>query len=114
MLSPHDLGMHPVHGYVDSCRASRICGRLFDAFGFASCPYAGVIGRVIGIDPYQPYPTPYGLPDICKHCHHSLCKKDKEILWEAAKKGEIKTPTPSFERGMQRGPFPIRRFQDRL
>jgi len=114
MVSPHDVGVEPEHGFDDVCRAAKVCGRLFDAFGFSSCPYAGIMGRVLDIDPYSAKPVEFGHYDICRHCIHSLGSRKKNELWTAAENGEIDFPTVTFREGMKRGLLSIKRFQQRL
>jgi len=101
MISPYDLGIPPEHGVNDVCRVATICGRGFDCHGFASCPYAGPIGRVLGIDPYNIDPVKFGLYEICKHCIHSLGPRRRRKLWESAQKGDIDFPTKTFAEGLK-------------
>jgi len=117
MISPYDLGKHPVRGYTTYCRVQCRCGRLFDKFGFASCPYAGPIGRVLGIDPYQSMPVLYGRPDICRHCVHSLDRWDRLKIYKDALAGKIEFPTKTFREGLERfkaEPTEFKTFQERV
>ncbi len=102
MISLADLGIDPEHGIVDECKVAKVCGRGFDCHGFTSCPYAGPIGRILGIDPYHPMPVSLGQPEICCHCIHSLSKRKREEIWDAADAGEIKFPTKTFQKGLNR------------
>ncbi len=100
MISPADLGINPKYGIYNACRVAKVCGRGFDCHGFTSCPYAGPIGRVLGIDPYHLMPVMHGQPEICCHCIHSLAPKKQVKIWEQAKAGEIEFPTKTFNYGI--------------
>jgi len=117
MISPYDLGLDPEQGFVSPCRMSRVCGRLFDAFGFAACPYEGPMGRLFGIDPYQAEPVMLGRYDLCCHCVHSLPTKKKKAVWQDALDGKIEFPTKSYREALDRfaeHPTVFKRFQERL
>ncbi len=114
MISPADLGLEIVQGVGVPCSAQRFCGRLFDAFGFSFCPYAGTMGRVLGIDPYGTSPVLPGREEVCRHCIHGLPGKIKRGIWKDAVKGRIEHPTKTFREGLDRGLIPIKKFQERL
>ena len=113
MISPADLGFESTGGYITPCRVSKVCGRLFDCHGFAPCPYAGTIGRLLQIDPYHSHPVLLGTPEICRHCIHSLGKGLREKLWGDAKKGRIEYPTKRFTEALLYRPLDFKRFQER-
>lgn len=117
MISPADLGIEPVLGFTRSCAMQSKCGRLFDAFGFSFCPYAGCIGRILKIDPYQSRPILMGLPSMCEHCLWSLSKVDRLRLSEDVKNGRLEYPTKTFREGVERHkeePIKYKKFQERI
>jgi len=117
-ISPADLGMEPVSGVDGSyCHRQRGCGRLFDAFGFSFCVFAGPIGRVLGIDPYSPTPNVDGTYEICRHCVFGVGIKKAFKLFAQVHSGELGYPTKTYREGFDRwendGPPKFKRFQDR-
>ncbi len=77
-ISPDDLGMK---SSWRRCGIKNHCGRGLDAGGFSMCGQAGIMGRILGIDPYNHDPeadtlkhvmTP--INEICKHCRYGLGK----------------------------------------
>jgi hypothetical protein len=117
MISPADLGLNPVFGFVKACNYSMKCGRLFDAFGFSFCPVAGVMGRILRIDPYSSHPVMIGREDMCKHCVFSQTKKVRFKLWNQARNGEIDHPSKTYRRGIvsskEDGSMKFKRFAER-
>jgi hypothetical protein len=114
MISPHDLGMEPLQGMTIACRRQLGCGRLFDAFGFSFCVFAGAIGRLLGVDPYSPTPVVEGIYDICKHCVFSQGIKKAFVLFDAANNGDLEYPTKSYQSALKRKQnFEFKKFLDR-
>lgn len=117
MISPKDLGINPVLGYVRMCKTILRCGRMFDTFGFTSCAYAGVIGRMINYDPYSERPIMFGDIRICEHCPMSVSFKTREKLRKKVAKGELEYPTKTYREGTERlrdDPITFTKFQERL
>lgn len=117
MISPYDLGMEPKHGMKNECRRQNGCGRVFDAFGFSFCIFAGVIGRMMGIDVYSPTPIIEGREDICKHCVFSQGIKKAFVLFKGVNSGKIEYPTESYKNALienkKNGIMEPTRFLDR-
>jgi len=101
-ISPADLGLHGRCGTTKGCHRQTGCGRLFDAYGFSFCIFAGAIGRAIGVDPYYPTPVFRGEEEICKHCPFSLGVKGAFKLFLAVKAGELKCPTKTYAEGLKK------------
>jgi len=118
MLSPVDLGLKPVAGVGNYCHRRRACGRLFDCHGFSFCIFAGAIGRVIGVDPYKPYPVLDGIDEICDHCPWSLGTGGAFSIMRDAAAGNLPHPTKTYAEGLEKVKsgegikFP--KFQERL
>ena len=111
-----DLGLQPIFGFTRPCRIMIKCGRLFDAFGFSFCPNAGIRGRILRIDPYQPRPVLLGYPSMCQHCIFTLPTNQRTKLWQAVKDGKIEHPTKTYREGLERAleePVKFKRFQER-
>ena len=101
-ISPADLGLSGDGGCTGICRPQQFCGRAFDAFGFNFCPYAGIIGRIVGIDTYSSRPVLVGVREICKHCLFTIPAGKRLKLRKAAVEGELQYPTPTFREGIDR------------
>jgi len=123
MISPLDLGITPTRGFesgarITYCHRQRSCGRLFDCYGFTFCIFAGAIGRMLGIDPYSPYPVLDGNIDICGHCPFSMGIAKYFDLSVIAKDGGMEYPTKTYREGIQRikeqGHIKLKKFQERL
>ena len=117
LISPADLGMEPLGGFMRSCKGQKGCGRLFDKWGFAPCVFATGRGRLLGIDPYQPRPILMGQPEMCQHCHHSQPPKMQRKLTDMAIAGKIEYPTKTYREGLERWrdePVQFRTFRERL
>lgn len=103
MISPVDLGLQPKKGFNgQDCWVQRGCGRLFDTFGFAACVFAGALGRILGLDPYQPLPVLEMGAGFCQHCICSLPRGKQWAIWKAAQQGELAFPTKTFAKGLAR------------
>ncbi len=118
MISPVDLGLTPKRGTGRFCPRRRACGRLFDCHGFATCIFAGAIGRVIGVDPYKPYPVLDGIKEICDHCPWSMGVGGGLNLMQDAVAGKFEYPTKTYAEGLKivksgKG-IVIPKFQERL
>jgi len=117
MISPHDLGLEPSIPLNAGCRRQAGCGRLFDAFGFSCCMFAGAIGRLLGIDPYSPTPVIDGMYSICKHCVFAQGIKKAFALFKSANEGEFEYPTRTYKYGLQRlelyGSDTLKKFSER-
>ncbi len=117
MISPMDLGLQPELGFTKPCKIMNKCGRLFDAFGFSFCPNAGIRGRLLGIDSYQPRPVLLGIPSMCQHCIFTIASRRKRSqLWEGAMNGKIEYPTKTYKEGLKRAleePIKFKKFQER-
>jgi len=116
-LSPLDMGISPVgNGYERMCRVQKLCGMSFDVFGFNFCPYAGIIGRILGIDTYSPTPVVHGDKRICQHCIYSVPTGKRWKIQQKALAGEIKFPSPTFREGLERNqkhPTHWKKFRER-
>lgn len=100
LVSPADAGERP---RPDTCRVISHCGRGLDAHGFAMCAVAPVIGRVLGIDPYdrqEPLVRPW--EPICRHCPYSISRRRQKRLYQLVASGELQHPTPSYRSGLER------------
>lgn len=117
MISPADLGVECKCGAGVFCFRQRGCGRLFDAHGFSCCIFAGAIGRAIGIDPYSARPVIDSRRDVCRHCVFAVGVHKAHRLYEAMGRGEFEYPTVTYRRAIERfrtkGPFPLKKFQER-
>lgn len=118
MISPADLGMSPHGGFRvgSTCWAQRGCGRLFDAFGFAPCVFAGSLGRVLRMDPYYAEPVLWNDREMCKHCLCTLNRARQLRLQDAVMRGEIEHPTKTYRAGVERfleEPFTFQKFGER-
>ena len=117
MLSPADLGLEPVLGGEQRCKIQAGCGRLFDAFGFGFCIFAGPLGRLLGIDRYAAHPLLEGRPEICKHCQFSQPANIRARLSAQQRAGTLEGgyPTKTFRRAVAEGDFmlDIPRFKER-
>jgi hypothetical protein len=102
MISPADLGYSIKTGVESTCRRQRGCGRLFDAFGFSFCIYAGALGRLLGIDPYSPVPVLNGVREICRHCPWSIGVRGAFRLFRQHEKGNLEYPTKTYREALQR------------
>ena len=114
-ISPADLGV-PMTG-KSHCHRNVFCGKLFSPYGFAACDLGPMIGRLMGIDAFHPYPVSDMPTDLCRHCIESVDKKTKSELRVAVDKGEIEYPTKFYQEGFKRakqGSFHPKRFLDRL
>jgi len=117
MISPKDLGENPIMGYTRICKSIMRCGRMFDTFGFTSCAYAGVIGRMINYDPYRERPVLFGDIRICEHCPMSLSHRRRTQLRKQVAEGKIEYPTKTYREGIERlrdEPVTFPKFQERL
>lgn len=92
-ISPEDVGLKATWG---QCNIKRHCGRGLDAGGFSMCGQAGIMGRILDIDPYNHDPeanvrehvnTP--IEDICKHCRYGLGKPAGKQFIRDAEDGTI-------------------------
>ena len=117
-VSPADLGVRYDGVGVDrKCFNMSMCGRFFDKFGFNFCPFAGIIGRVVGVDSYSADPVFLGHPDICRHCMYGLRPVRRARLERRVADGSVPEVTKTFREGIDRwkaSPFPIKRFVERL
>ena len=123
MISPLDLGLEPTRGFVSGaentyCHRQRSCGRLFDCHGFTFCIFAGAIGRLLGVDPYTPYPELDGRIEICGHCPFSLGVPKCFRLAKQVRDGKLEYPTKTYREAIQKvkdeGHFKLKKFQERL
>lgn len=71
-VSPVDIGREVRRADFPHCQKQSRCGAAFDAFGFSFCAIAGVLGRILGVNPYKPEPTREMDWDICRHCVETL------------------------------------------
>lgn len=113
-ISPSDLGI-PFTGLGVSkpCSTQSRCGRTFDAFGFSFCSLAGIMGRVLGVNPYSDKPVMWGTEDICKHCIYSLPRPLYLDVSNQAMVGKIVWPTTTYKEGLERNrriPMQFKRF----
>jgi hypothetical protein len=90
--SPADYGWE----YTGQCRIIRSCGRGFDAWGFLCCGIAGILGRLLGVDPYRKTFVRDMMPDICKHCQHSLPRENIRRIHRRIKAGKLEYPTKTW------------------
>lgn len=109
LVSPADLGIgYNGAGVLFSCMPQKLCGRSFDHYGFSFCPFAGVIGRLVGMDPYSSVPIAEGREEICSHCIYSLSPTVRIKLERKARQGVIHYPTPTFATGISApSEFPV-------
>ena len=116
-VSPADLGIEPVLGFIRPCSQELRCGRWFDCFGFTSCGVAGILGAMLGEDTYEPLPVMMGRPSVCQHCLYSLPTKQRHKITIQVKEGKIPEITKTFKRAIERwkdDPPRPRRFWERL
>jgi hypothetical protein len=103
-VSPQDEGLlspdePPPEGTALTSRACELqgrCGRSFERWGFTACAQEAVIGRAIGIAPYEDTYKHWGDPAICRHCPMSLGKDGSRELQARANRGEIARVSPSL------------------
>lgn len=119
LYSPDDLGFCvSKRKPLTHCRVYRRCGSLFDVFGFGFCIKAGVLGRLLRIDPYSNVPV-FGKQlnmDICRHCPYVLSKKERRETDKKIVRGEIEYPTKTFVEGLERDkrePFLFKTYRER-
>jgi len=116
-VSPADLGIEPVFGFVRPCVQQVRCGRWFDCFGFTSCGVAGILGTMLGDDCYEPLPVLMGRPSVCQHCLYSLPKAQRHSITRQVHAGKIPEITKTFKQAIERwhdSPPRPRRFWERL
>lgn len=116
-VSPFDLGIPQTElGWKTPCRPQNFCGQGFDAFGFQACPFAGIIGRVLGIDPYCRHPVLMNIQEICAHCVYSISPRIRDRVEKAITRGEVDYPSETYREGIARcredAPH-LRRFEER-
>ena len=92
-ISPDDLGME---ASFKKCTIKWRCGRGVDAAGFSMCGQAGIMGRILGIDPYEHDPDASvkdhvlkPIDEICKHCKYGLNKAEGKQFIRDTKDGTI-------------------------
>lgn len=116
MISPADLNIKGSCGVDTYCHRQRGCGRLFDAFGFSFCIFAGPLGRLLGIDPYEARPVLKGDPRICQHCVFAAGVKTAFALFAKVRDKQIEYPTRTYRKALERldnRPISFPRFQER-
>lgn len=98
MISPADLGLEPLDGFTEErpCWAQTHCGRYFDAYGFSACPAAAPLGRLLGIDVHYATPVLTADRELCKHCLHSLGKRQMQKLSVEAMQDKFEHPTWTY------------------
>jgi hypothetical protein len=112
LVSPVQAGLDD-RAMMHACTIRSECGFAFDAHGFTSCPLAPMLGRLLRINPYSPYPIFDQDHEICRHCPHSLRAADQHKIFAWAKKAG-NYPSPIFKAGLlayRTRPFIIRRLE---
>lgn len=100
LVSPLDLGERP---RPRTCRVIGHCGCGLDAHGFAMCALAPVLGRVLGIDPYnRRWPRTRPWSPICAHCPYSIPRARQRQLYSLMMQGELRHPTRTYREGLAR------------
>jgi hypothetical protein len=111
-VSPIDAGLEE-HQMVHACLNRSQTGGAFDSHGFTFCALAPIIGRVLRINPYKPYPIFDQDYDICRHCPLSLNKVGRQKLYSWAQlTGNY--PSKTYKEGIKaykEDPFLIPRLQ---
>lgn len=98
-VSPLDLGLEAV---PEKCSVIGYCGVGLDAFGWSSCGVAGILGRVLRINPYNHRkPVLKGWHNLCRHCPYGLSRREQKKLYEKCEMGEVQHPTPTFREGLK-------------
>lgn len=92
LVSPKDIGIRG----DGRCKVQKQCGYGFDAFGFAMCSVAGVLGRLFGIDPYSNRPVLTQNKTICQHCLYSLPRWTLRAVKHSIEVKDIVHPTPTY------------------
>jgi hypothetical protein len=102
MVSPADLGLRPKLGFLRPCLFQDKCGRSLDAFGFAGCIMAPVLGRLFGVKAHHDVPVLLTSPDLCVHCPYTLGDKEYVMLGNKVRRGEIPYPTETYHKALER------------
>jgi hypothetical protein len=108
LISPSDLGI----GGLSRCWVRRGCGWAFEAWGFTYCTVAGILGRLLRIDPYSSEPQRKVDQRICAHCIYSVPRQVGLLLRSLVYERKINYPTPTLQKGLedyQRDPVIFRR-----
>jgi len=111
MISPLDLGIESEGGWAGYCSIQHGCGRLFDCNGFTFCVFAGVLGRILGIDPYSTDPDVPADKRICQHCICSVSVSRRFKLQEQAMAGLIPFPTATYHEAINKDSLRIKQFK---
>ncbi len=99
LISPADLN---IQASGEHCSVRGYCGRGLDAFGFSMCGVAGVLGRLLQINPYDPVDPVIDYDDnICRHCIYGLPRAKQREIIEQTKTGDIKHPTQTYREGLR-------------
>lgn len=99
-VSPADIG---AEANWANCTIKNHCGRGLDSSGWSMCGQAGILGRVLGINPYDPNKpaneqvnTP--VEEICRHCQYGMVVKGKakKKIAAAVAAGEMEPISKTF------------------
>lgn len=111
LVSPVDAGLEH-HQVIHACLNRSQTGPAFDCHGFTFCALAPILGRLLRINPYKPYPVFDQDYRICRHCPLSMGRKGREEIFEWAKQGNY--PSKTYRDGLQAyqdEPFEIPRLE---
>lgn len=94
-IDPTDYDME---GRYEGCYMPNLCGHGLESHGFTMCSVAGVLGRLLRINPYSTtrhvrQESPDG---ICRHCIYGLPKAKRKRLERAALAGKIEPISRSY------------------
>lgn len=103
-ISPADIGLEATY---DKCANHGWCGRGLDNNGFTICGQAGILGPLLGIDPYLPLSangsgsdiarhTTTAIPKMCKHCPYGLTKAERGRMYSAFDRGDLPAVSETF------------------
>jgi len=102
-ISPEDVGLEAT---FEKCSIKWRCGRGVDSSGFSMCGQAGIMGRVLGVDPYPDDPEANvkdhvlkPVQEICRHCKYGLTKAEGKQFIKDTNDGTIPFwMSPTYER----------------
>lgn len=97
LISPKDLGV----AGLGRCWVRKGCGWGFEAWGFTYCTVAGIMGRLLRINPYAEEPQLKVNPEICEHCIYSVPQRVGLLLRSLVYERKIDYPTPTLAKGLE-------------
>ena len=97
--SPKDFGLTSLFG---ECRVKNFCGKGLDANGWSMCGIAGVLGRLLRINPYTlKGGTVKETPGICEHCPYGLPRATQQGINAEIEAGKKPRFSPTLQKGVE-------------